>query len=92
MLEHDLQEQAATETDRFLSGMDVVKAVTGFIDKEVPGLIHFVNVSGAEVMAKRIEKASFRATRIPMDKLEERNLLDWMEDVRETWEDFLKRG
>ncbi len=92
LLAHDLQKKMAPDTDRFLSGMDVVKAVINYIDKEVLVFIHSVNTSRAPVMADPLEKAGFRVTRIPMDKLKEQDLLDWVEDVRETWEDFLEEG
>jgi len=53
LLAHDLQKKMAPDTDRFLSGMDVVKAVINYIDKEVLVFIHSVNTSRAPVMAAR---------------------------------------
>lgn len=92
MLDHDLQEQTATSTDRYLSGMDVVESVIRYVSKEVPVFVHSGNVSQAPVMAVRLEKAGFWVTRIPIVRLKREDLLGWLEDVRETWEDFLEEG
>jgi len=39
-------------------------------------------------MVSRLETAGFWVTRIPMDQLEKEQLLDWVEDAREIWEDL----
>ena len=39
-------------------------------------------------MVGRLESAGFWVTRIPMDKLTEEKLGEWLEDVHEIWENF----
>lgn len=51
-------------------------------------LIHSVNASQAPVMADRLESAGFWVTRVPMDKLTKEKLDDWLEEVREIWQDL----
>ncbi len=88
LLDHDLQEQAATDSDRHLSGNDVVDAIIMNVSKHVPILVHSVNVSQAPVMVGRLESAGFWVTRVPMDKLTKEKLDEWLEEVREIWEDL----
>lgn len=88
LLDHDLQEQAATDSDRHLSGSDVVDAIIMNVSKHVPVLVQSVNVSHAPIMADRLESAGFWVTRIPMDKLTKEKLGVWMEEVCEIWEDL----
>ena len=88
MLDHDLQEQVAAESDRYLCGQDVVDAITRNIQKDVPILIHSMNLSESPAMVRRLEGSGFQVTRIPFANLSRENLTDWMEDARELWEDW----
>ncbi len=85
MLDHDLQLQVASEADRSLSGTDVVQVLILNIATDVPILIHSVNRFCAPGMAIRLETAGFDVSRIPMDKLTQSQLLEWLDDVRENW-------
>jgi CheY-like chemotaxis protein len=87
LLDHDLQMQTATEKDRFLCGNDVVNAVIANISRDVPIFVHSANVQQAPVMATRLENADFWVTRIPIYDLKKEQLLQWVEDVQELWED-----
>ncbi len=41
-------------------------------------------------MVRRLEVAGFDVSRIPMAELTEKKLFEWVEDVRELWEDWLE--
>ena len=88
LLDHDLQEQTITQTDRLISGSDIVKVIFRNISKDVPILVHSMNISRAPIMAERLESAGFNVTRIPMEMLTERDFLEWLEEVRDLWEAF----
>ena len=90
MLDHDLQEQLKVASSMHLSGNDVVGAIIRHIDKDVPILVHSMNVSQAPVMVRRLESAEFDVSRIPMAELTEKKLFEWVEDARELWEDWLE--
>jgi CheY-like chemotaxis protein len=87
MLDHDLHQQAVTEADRGLSGSDLVDSIIHNVSKEVPILIHSTNVTDVPFVATRLENARFWVTRIPMHEITQKRLLEWLEDVREIWED-----
>ena len=88
LLDHDLQHQTASESDRFLSGSDVVDAILKNVSREALVLIHSVNVSQAAVMAARLARAGFDVTQVPMTELTREKLLDWVAEVRSAWEDY----
>ena len=88
LLDHDLQEQTLTQTDRLISGSDIVKVIFRNISKDVPIPAHSMNISRAPIMVERLKAAGFNVTRIPMGMLTERDFLEWMEDVRDLWEIF----
>jgi CheY-like chemotaxis protein len=87
MMDHDLQEQIAAESDRHLSGTDVVESIMRNISKEVPIFIHSGNIQQGPAMASRLEKADYWVTRVPIFKLNKNILLKWIEDVRDWWEE-----
>ena len=88
MLDHDLQQQATTESDYYLSGGDVVEAVIRNVSNDVPVLVHSMNFSQAPLMTTRLHKAGFSVIQIPMDKLTREILSEWLEEAREIWEDL----
>ena len=90
LLDHDLVYQTATKDDEYLSGSDVVDAIIQNIDKTVSILIHSVNERMAPLMEIKLKKAGFRdVLRIPMQYLSEQKLVEWVDDARELWEDYL---
>lgn len=88
LLDHDLQQQTATEEDLYLSGEQVVESIIRKVSKDVPILVHSVNAQQAPVMVSKLEAAGFDVTRIPMDHLKEEQLVEWVEEAREIWEDL----
>lgn len=87
VLDHDLQERPGSDVDRFLSGRDIVGAMIQFISKDVPILVHSVNVRGSAAMVNRLREAGFDVTKIPMDVLTEETFRSWLQSVRDLWEE-----
>jgi CheY-like chemotaxis protein len=88
LLDHDLDEQAGAGDG--LCGRDVVTAILDHVSTDVPILIHSINPAGAAEMNRILERAGFCVTRIPMDQLTKDKLLEWVDEVREIWEDDLE--
>lgn len=78
----------AAKSDFYLSGEQVVVAITRYVAKDMPVLVHSVNVQRAPVMVSKLEAAGFDVTRISMDQLKKQQLLEWVEEAREIWEDY----
>lgn len=87
LLDHDLQQQTAIEKDLYLSGEQVVESAIRNVYKDVPILVHSVNAQQASVMVSKLEAAGFDVTRMSMDHLKKEQLLEWVEEAREMWED-----
>jgi len=87
LLDHDLQGRIATSTDRSLDGKDIVNMIVKNISKNVPILVHSMNVTQAPVMARRLEKDGFYVTRIPMINLTKERLQEWVSETSALWED-----
>lgn len=75
-------------SDRDLSGSTVVHAVAKYISPDVPVLVHSQNLDRARYMDNKLTDAGFDFTRISMDKLERKLFHEWLEEVKELWEDF----
>lgn len=89
MLDHDLQGQLKVTSSAHLSGSDLINIIIHHIDRAVPILVHSMNLGMAPVMVRRLEMAGFDVTRIPMLELTKEKLNDWLEYVRECWEDHI---
>jgi CheY-like chemotaxis protein len=87
MLDHDLRGQTVTKEDFLLSGSDVVSRIIALVRPDIPVLVHSMNPADAPQMVKRLEKAGFSVTRMPMAELTEEQFCDWLEEVRECWAD-----
>lgn len=85
MLDHDLQEQNITLTDRYLSGSDLVRLILRHISRTVPVLVHSMNVSRGPLIAEALEAGGFLVTRIPMSELSRELFLDWIDEAIEMW-------
>ena len=83
VLDYDLQEKAATEADRYLSGQDLVDRIIRNVDRDVPILVHSVNTSQGWIMVVRLRKQGFDVTHIPMSLLTAQTFAEWMGEVRE---------
>lgn len=88
MLDHDLQMQTITESDKVLSGTDIVDAIIRNIDRRTPILVHSHNRTRAPIMASKLSSAGFWVIQIFIDKLAKADVRDWAEDAREIWEDL----
>lgn len=87
MLDHDLDQQPMTATDLLLSASNLVDSIVSSIPRSVPILIHSMNVSKPPMMQRRLTSAGFSVTRIRMTALTRENFYEWLQDVRENWED-----
>lgn len=91
LLDHDLQIQRLTESDRYFSGMDAVQAIINNISRDVPILVHSMNQTRAPVMVERLKVGGFKnVIQLPMAHVTERLFKEWFEDVIELWENFVE--
>ncbi|MGV8080955.1 MAG: cyclic-phosphate processing receiver domain-containing protein [Syntrophales bacterium] len=86
MLDHDLQLNIASDSDRLLSGSNLIESIIKNISKDVPILVHSMNAVCAADMVSRLERAGFQVDSIPMNLLSKEQLLSWIEDARSVWE------
>ena len=86
LLDHDLQDRRRTESDKWLSGQDVVEAIVHYVDRHVPILVHSVNAVGRQAMATRLRRAGFEVVVKPMTELTAADLDTWLGEVREAAE------
>lgn len=87
MLHHDLQDQIATDLDFFLSGTNVTKVIMANISPDVQIMVHSVNQAAAPRMVKALSKAGVSVTRLSMTEISEEKLGEWLDGVRECWDD-----
>jgi len=87
MLDHDLQGQIATDMDFFLSGSNVVKTIIANVSPDTPVLVHSMNPSDAPKMVVALSRSGFSVTRLPMIVMTQECLIEWLDEVRESWAD-----
>lgn len=87
LLDHDLQDQIVTEVDRFLSGTNVLQFIIQHMPPDVPILVHSMNYRRAIDLVQKLRGARFDVTRIPFAILHQDNLAEWLNDVRDIWEE-----
>jgi CheY-like chemotaxis protein len=87
MLDHDLNEQALTESDLSLSGSDLVETLITHLSRDVPILVHSMNATRAPLVVQRLNRAGFEVTRLPFETLYRDAFLNWLEDARYNWSD-----
>jgi hypothetical protein len=87
MLDHDLRGQLKVASSALLSGSDLINIIIHNIDRDVPVLVHSMNLGMAPVMVKRLEASGFYVKRIPMVELTKDKFNEWIDLVRECWED-----
>lgn len=80
MLDHDLQEQIVSADDAQLSGMNVVDAIVQYVPRNVPILVHSMNLSEAPTMVKKLTGSGFSVTRIPMREMTAEKLMEWLKE------------
>jgi hypothetical protein len=70
-----------------MSGTDVLDSLIRYISKEIPVFVHSANIARGPIMADRLEVEGFWVIRVPMYELTRKRLLEWIEEVRELWEE-----
>lgn len=81
LLDHDLQEQAKTTADTYLSTSNLLNLIVQKLDKHTPIMIHSVNFAGARHMEQHLSDRGFWVTRISMEDLTRDFFQEWLEDV-----------
>ncbi len=88
MLDHDLEQQPITPTDLLMSASHLMDSIVFSIPKTVPILIHSMNSTKPPHMEKRLKAEGYSVTRIRMAILTKENFGEWLQDVRDNWEDM----
>jgi len=87
LLDHDLQLQLRTTSEKELSGTDIVTHILRHLNTGMPILIHSMNSAKASPMRTRLEQAGFLVSRIPMADLSRGQLMDWITECHEIWQE-----
>ncbi len=87
LLDYDLTEQCRTDTDKRLSGRHVVEAICRHVSRDVPILMHSMNLWQSPGMVERLRAEGFEVTRIPMRELTAEDLVRWVDEARGLWEE-----
>ncbi|OQX07111.1 MAG: hypothetical protein BWK76_25310 [Desulfobulbaceae bacterium A2] len=87
MLDHDLQLQVRTTSEQELSGTDIVTHIIRHLNTDMPILIHSMNSAKASPMRTRLEQAGFPVSRIPMADMSQNQLMDWITECHEIWQE-----
>jgi CheY-like chemotaxis protein len=87
MLDHDLNEQAVTDRDRYLSGTNVTELIVRVVPRHVPILVHSMNETQGGRIARRLNAAGFSVTRARMADLTRERFDEWLQEVRDCTED-----
>lgn len=87
LLDHDLVGNAVNHIDSCLDGRDVAKCIVQNVTPRVPVLIHSMNFAHSRTMVEWLEGEGFSVTRIPMSLLTKERMAEWLEEVRDNWED-----
>jgi len=88
-LDNDLEKQPMTDSDHRLSGAGLISAITQSVPRTVPILIHSMNASKPPGMERALKSAGFSVTRTRMVVLGRELFHDWLEEVRDNWEESL---
>jgi CheY-like chemotaxis protein len=87
MLDHDLDQQPMTASDLLMSASNLIDSIVSSIPRSVPILIHSMNASKPPVIQRRLKSEGFSVTRIRMTALTRENFYEWLQDVRDNWEE-----
>ena len=87
-LDHDLDQQPVTDTDLSISGSTLIKAITHSIPRNVPILIHSMNMNAPVTMERNLKGVGYSVTRIRMAALTRELFHEWLEEVADCWEDM----
>ena len=88
LLDHDLEKRVVNPDGARFNGGHVVEALLsrGAAQRDIPILVHSMNVKHGPEMAQRLEGAGYPVTRIRMSDLTRERFLEWLEEVREELE------
>ena len=86
LLDHDLDQAVADDSELVLTGRQVVDRLVRVVDRNVPVMIHSVTLLGARMMEQTLVAHGFDVTRVSFFQLDENRLVRWLEGVREEWE------
>ena len=86
-LDHDLEKQPVTDDDLRLSGSQLITSITQTVDRSVPILIHSMNAQKPAAMQRALQSAHFSVTRIRYASLTRELFIEWLDAVRDSWED-----
>lgn len=87
MLDHDLTESTITEHDQNMSATDVLPLIATKMRRGTPILIHSHNPGQAPKMHRALDAARMSVTRTRFASLTESAFLEWLQEVRDNWED-----
>lgn len=90
-LDHDLDQQPVTSTD-YLSASGFMSAIVLSLPKTVPVLIHSMNAQKPPQMERQLASEGFSVTRCRMAELTQDRFVEWLEEVRDSWEDVQDRS
>ncbi|AKS41378.1 cyclic-phosphate processing receiver domain-containing protein [Wenzhouxiangella marina] len=85
LLDHDLDDQNASDDELGLTGRHVVDRIIRHTDPDAAMLVHSINPGGARMMVRRLELAGFWVTRMPFPVLSEAKLRTWIDEIRSYW-------
>ncbi|MGI5865689.1 MAG: hypothetical protein ACOX6T_27010 [Myxococcales bacterium] len=85
LFDHGLEKRAVTQDGARFNGSHVAEALLGqsAAERDIPILVHSMNVKCGQEMAQRLEDASYPVTRILLSDLSRERFLEWLEEVRE---------
>lgn len=86
-LDHDLDQQPVTSTD-YLSASEFMSAIVLSLPRTVPILIHSMNAQKPPQMERQLVSGGFSVTRCRMAALTRERFAEWIEEVRDIWEDL----
>lgn len=86
-LDNDLEKQPMTDIDHRMSGSGLISALTQSVPRSVPVLIQSMNAQMPPSMERSLKSAGFSVTRIRMVALTRELFHQWLEEVRDNWED-----
>jgi len=86
-LDNDLEKQPMTESDLRLSGEGLISAINLSVPRSVPILIHSMNSQKPPAMERALKSSGFSVTRTRMVVLSREAFHEWLEEVRDNWEE-----
>jgi CheY-like chemotaxis protein len=86
LLDYDLGGRGAHSSSAVLCGEDVAGAISEFVSRRTRVLIHSNDRIHTPGLVRMLESAGFEVWRRPIAELTERELAEWLAEVRAEWE------